>query len=126
MSSRRLLNLWVTPKIFADVRSPHSDVVRFFDHHATWIDDVDEVVLNVATGNGDHILNYRGNDHLDDQFDWARYNSYAGGSEAAGAHNRRWLERVREGGERSDNPYMAGPAVILSEATLDYRILRGI
>ncbi|MEV0199645.1 hypothetical protein [Nonomuraea sp. NPDC050691] len=44
----------------------------------------------------------------------------------ARAHNRDWLARVRDGGERSANPYSAGPMFTLSEQPMDYETLAGI
>ena len=123
---RRKFNPWVTPKIFRDPTNPDARVKEFFDHYWEWIERSDEVVLNFATGNGDHILNYRGLDHVDDTFDWARYNCFGGAESDPFAHNTDWLTRVREGGERSGNPYMAGPMFILSEALLSYRVLANI
>jgi len=117
---------WVTPKIFADPASPDARAGEFFDHYADWFSRADEVVLTIASGNGDHILNYRGNRHHDDTFDWARYNCYGGPDSDPLAHNANWTSRVREGGERSFNPYMAGPMFIVSEAVLDYRVLASI
>lgn len=117
---------WLTPKIFRDPAEPDKRVAEFFDHYAEWFSRADEVVLNFASGNGDHILNYRGPEHRDDTFDWARYNCYAGAETSAQDHNLNWLTRVREGGERSANPYMAGPMFVVNEATLSYRDLAGI
>jgi hypothetical protein len=120
------VNLWVTPKIFPDPRNPDPEVDAFFDHYADLLAGSTRLVLNFATGNGDHILNFRGLDHLDDTFDWARYNCFAGDQRVAHEHNREWIRRVREGGELSDNPYMAGPMVIISDETLDYATLQTI
>ncbi|MEU4243906.1 hypothetical protein [Actinoplanes sp. NPDC026619] len=41
------------------------------------------------------------------------------------AHNLDWLRRVRDGGERSFNPYSAGPMMVLSEQRMDYGVLAG-
>ncbi|MDQ7992026.1 MAG: hypothetical protein REI45_05010, partial [Propionicimonas sp.] len=114
---------WVTPKIFADPSDVPARTAQFFDHYAEWFGLADEVVLTVATGNGDHVLNYRGADHPEDTFDWARYNCYAGAENDPLRHNLNWLTRVREGGERSFNPYMAGPTFVVNEHRLDYRDL---
>lgn len=121
--------LWVTPKIFDDLADPGSGAAAFFDHYAeTILDHALTVVF--ATGNGDHILNYRGESGIGDRFDWARYNCFAqsdaGPDTVARSHNREWLTRVREGGERSFNPYSAGPMVIMSEQTLDYTRLAAL
>ena len=123
--------LWLTPKVFPDVEHPEERVAQFYDHYAQWFEAVDETVLVVATGNGDHILNYRGPSAWNEPFDWARYNSYAGPAGGAHPHNARWVARVREGGERSSNPYQSGPTFILSDQVLDcarlariYRCLR--
>jgi hypothetical protein len=128
ISSRRPQKVypWLTPKVFPNPSEPVKRVAEFFDHYADWFAYVDEVVVTFATGNGDHILNYRGRRHWDDTFDWARYNCFGGPENNAHDHNLGWLTRVREGGERSDNPYMAGPMVIVSEAEMCYRDLAQI
>lgn len=132
MTTPREVCLWVTPKIFDDVRNPAPGIAAFLDHHASWIDGADLTIVFCA-GNGDHVLDYRGDAGLDDTFDWARYNAYAWDPETGESleatirrHNSNWLDRVREGGERSSNPYSAGPMMILSEQEMDYRTLAGI
>ncbi|MFJ8545834.1 hypothetical protein ACIRFH_28180 [Streptomyces sp. NPDC093586] len=121
--------LWITPKIFDDLLDPAPGVAAFFDHHADWMADRPVTVVFCA-GNGDHILNYAGRQAWGDCFDWARYNCFAlapgGPSASARAHNRDWLARVRDGGERSANPYSAGPMFTLSEQPMDYRTLDAI
>jgi hypothetical protein len=118
---------WVTPKIFPDFENPAPRVREFFDHYGAWFRHADRVVLNFCTGNGDHILNYPGTGDWDAGFDWARYNCYQGTDDAARLkHNRAWTARCREGGERSGNPYCAGPSFILSEQVMTYRKLAGI
>ncbi|MFI7448730.1 hypothetical protein ACIBQX_14635 [Nonomuraea sp. NPDC049714] len=121
--------LWITPKIFDDLREPAPGVAAFFDHHADWLADR-PVTLVFCAGNGDHILNYRGLAGRRERFDWARYNCFAlgpGGPAAmTRAHNLDWLTRVRDGGERSANPYSAGPMFALSEQPMDYDVLAGI
>ena len=124
--------LWVTPKIFDDLHAPAAGVEAFFDHHAEWISGNDLTVVFCA-GNGDHVLDWRGPQGIDETFDWARYNAYAWDPEAGETfeksvrdHNANWLDRVREGGERSSNPYSAGPMMVLSEQTMGYRTLAGI
>jgi len=123
---RQQVCLWLTPKIFRRLAEPAARVAEFFDHYAAWIDAVDELVLVVCAGNGDHVLNYRGSAGYDDAFDWARYNSYGGSQADPHAHNLDWLRRVREGGELSGNPFCAGPMFILSEEKLTYRLLADI
>ena len=59
-------------------------------------------------------------------FDWARYNCFSGGAGSHRAHTLNWLTRVREGGERSYNPYNAGPAFLTSDRPFNYDILAGI
>ncbi|WP_326731749.1 hypothetical protein [Streptomyces phaeochromogenes] len=118
--------LWLTPKIFPDFSDPLPQVREFFDHYAEWTTTADQVVVVFCTGNGDHILNYRGLRNVQDSFDWARYNCYGGEHADAMAHNLNWLQRVREGGERSYNPYCAGPMFILSEQVMTYRVLQRI
>jgi hypothetical protein len=125
-AGRQQVCLWLTPKIFRRLAGPTARVAEFFDHYAAWIDAVDELVLVFCAGNGDHVLNHRGSAGYDDAFDWARYNSYGGSQADPHAHNLDWLRRVREGGELSGNPFCAGPAFILSEETLTYRLLAGI
>ena len=132
MTTSHEVCLWVTPKIFDDLRSPAAGVAAFFDHHSEWIADNDLTVVFCA-GNGDHVLDWRGAGGLDNTFDWARYNAYAWDPEAGEtfektvrAHNANWLNRVREGGERSFNPYSAGPMMVLSEQQMDYRTLADI
>jgi hypothetical protein len=116
--------LWLTPKIFDDVTDPAPAIRAFFDHHRDWCAGR-EVTVVFAAGNGDHVLNY-GSDRTA-TFDWARYNCYAhGGTATTRAHNLDWLTRVREGGERSYNPYSAGPMFVLSEQPMDYHVLAGI
>ena len=117
---------WVTPKVFADFADPRPEVKSFFDHYADWIKQSDQTVLNFCAGNGDHILNYRGRDGWDEAFDWARYSYYSGGDAARLRQNLDWLNRVREGGERSFNPYCAGPAFITSDQVMNYRVLERI
>lgn len=116
--------LWLTPKIFDDVTDPLPAVRAFFDHHRDWSTGRKFTVV-FAAGNGDHVLNYSG--VRDTTFDWARYNCYAhGGTAVTRSHNLDWLTRVREGGERSYNPYSAGPMFVLSEQPMDYHALAGI
>ncbi|MCX4908177.1 hypothetical protein [Streptomyces sp. NBC_00878] len=121
--------LWLTPKVFDDLADPGSGIEAFFDHHAAWTADRD-LTLVFCAGNGDHILNYTG--RRDERFDWARYNCYAADTEPGGparlarSHNADWLTRVREGGERSANPYSAGPMFTLSEQPMDYDLLAGV
>ncbi len=117
---------WITPKVFTDFDDPAPAVQSFFDHFGPWIEGAQQTVLNFCTGNGDHILNYRGRAGMDDSFDWARYNCHGHSDADRKAHNANWLRRVREGGERSYNPYMAGPSFILSEQVMNYRKLAGI
>lgn len=117
---------WVTPKVFPDLDHPEPRVKDFFDHYDQWFRQADEVVLNFCAGNGDHVLNYRGPDGWDDTFDWARYSCYNGAPDAQFNHNLDWLKRVRDGGERSYNPYSAGPFFLLSDKTLSYRQLKNI
>ena len=107
---------WVTPKVFASFEDPAPTVKAFVDHYAGLFENFDKIVLNFCTGNGDHILNYRGRSSLHENFDWARYNAY-GTNDTAGrlAHNGEWLRRCVEGGETSYNPFLSGPAFILSE-----------
>jgi hypothetical protein len=119
----RIFCPWVTPKVFADFGDPRPGVRSFFDHYAEWIAQADQTVVNFCAGNGDHILNYRGKSGWDEAFDWARYSSYTGGDAARLKHNLDWLQRVREGGERSSNPYCMGPAFITSDQVLTYRVL---
>ena len=114
---------WVTPKVFPDFNDPLPRVQSFFDHYAEWFRHAGLIVLNFCTGNGDHILNYRGRDAWDEPFDWARYSVYCGDDAARANHNGDWLRRVREGGERSYNPYLAGPSFILSEQVMTTRVL---
>ncbi|MDP9793010.1 hypothetical protein J2S43_001522 [Catenuloplanes nepalensis] len=113
--------LWVTPKIFDDLTDPAPAVEAFLDHHADWLRDR-PVTIVFATSNGDHILCWAGDRGA--RFDWARYNCFADGVPPR-AHNLDWLRRVRDGGERSYNPYSAGPAMILSEQPMDYATLAG-
>ncbi|MBB2911337.1 hypothetical protein FHS43_002602 [Streptosporangium becharense] len=119
--------LWITPKIFDDLTDPVPGIEAFFDHHAAWTDGRPVTVVFCAS-NGDHVLNYSGDRSA--RFDWARYNCFApgeGGPAApARAHNLDWLVRVREGGERSSNPYSAGPMFTLSEQPMDYHVLAGV
>ncbi|MGW8482431.1 hypothetical protein ACWGJP_04790 [Microbacterium sp. NPDC055903] len=132
MTSAHEVCLWVTPKIFDDLRSPEAGVRAFFEHHADWFVGNDVTIVFCA-GNGDHVLDWRGPGGWDVTFDWARYNAYAwdpaGGDTfetVVRSHNANWLDRVREGGERSSNPYSAGPMMVLSEQEMDYRILADI
>ncbi|MFJ4691124.1 hypothetical protein [Streptomyces sp. NPDC088766] len=121
--------LWLTPKVFDDLDDPEPGIDAFFTHHQDWCADRDVTVVFCA-GNGDHILNYTG--RRDEEFDWARYNCYAadtggkGPAALARRHNADWLTRVREGGERSYNPYSAGPMFTLSEQPLDYHRLAAV
>lgn len=116
---------WITPKIFPDF-APQTvrTVVRgFFDHYSEWFGAVEEVVVFFCTGNVDHIFNYAGVGASSPAFDWARYNSYVGAPGRVQEHNRDWLARVREGGERSGNPYLAGPSVVIRDSTLTHESL---
>lgn len=117
---------WLTPKAFPDFDDPAPRARSFFDHYEVWFRGADRVVLNFCSGNGDHILNYRGRDGWDEAFEWARFNSYLPRDEQRLDHNGNWLRRVREGGERSANPYLSGPSFIVSEQVLTYRKLHGI
>lgn len=118
---------WLTPKIFADFENPLPEAKKFFDHYEACFKNADQIVLNFCTGNGDHILNYAGKEHWQNEFDWARYNCYQGPDDASRLkHNLAWLQKCREGGERSDNPYLAGPAFILSNQTMNYQKLARI
>ena len=78
---------WVTPKIFDRLTEPRPGVESFFDHYAAWIKGAEQTVVNFCTGNGDHILNYRGRDGWETTFDWARYNAFVLGGTAR-QHNR--------------------------------------
>lgn len=121
--------LWLTPKIFDDLTDPVPAIEAFFDHHREWCDSR-ALTLVFAASNGDHVLNYAGRDYRSTRFDWARYNCFALGDGGPAAlsrqHNLDWLTRVREGGERSFNPYSAGPMFVLSEQEMDYEVLAGI
>jgi hypothetical protein len=118
---------WVTPKIFSDFDNPLPEVKKFFDHYAECFKHADQIVLNFCTGNGDHILNYAGKDRWGDEFDWARYNCYQGADDKSRlTHNLDWLVKCREGGQHSDNPYLSGPAFILSDQKMDYQKLARI
>ncbi|MEU8242298.1 hypothetical protein AB0C07_28950 [Actinoplanes missouriensis] len=117
--------LWLTPKVFDDLTDPAPGVAAFFDHYAAYLDGRPVTVV-FCPSNGDHILGYAGPDRRRDRFDWARYNCYAHGDPGlTRAHNLDWLTRVREGGERSFNPYSAGPMFTVSEQPMDYAILAG-
>ena len=121
--------LWLTPKIFDDLENPRPGIEAFFDHHMAWLTGR-PVTIVFCAGNGDHVLNYAGREHRAVRFDWARYNCYATGPGGLNAttrrHNQDWLNRVRDGGERSFNPYSAGPMFTLSEQPMDYTTLEGI
>ena len=121
--------LWLTPKVFDDLTDPVPGIEAFFDHHAAWCAGRPVTVVFCA-GNGDHVLNYAGPGTRDAAFDWARYNCFAlddtGPAGITRRHNANWLARVREGGERSANPYSAGPMFVLSEQPMDYHVLAGI
>lgn len=113
--------LWLTPKVFDDLRDPRRAADAFFDHYADWLPGR-RVTVVFATSNGDHLLCWAGDRSA--RFDWARYNCFADGVPAR-EHNLDWLRRVRDGGERSFNPYSAGPMVIVSEQPMDYDVLAG-
>jgi len=117
---------WITPKTIPDFNDPLPAVRGFFEHYKTWIDNARQTVVAFATGNGDHILSYRGQAGWDDTFDWARHNAHNASDAARMRHNLDWLKRCREGGERSYNPALSGPSFILSEQTMNYRKLAGI
>lgn len=126
VSGPQQIVLWLTPKIFRDLRDPGPRVREFFDHYADCFHGGGKVVVNFCTGNGDHVLSWAGPGSESDSFEWARFNSYGGTDADPHSHNLDWLTRVREGGERSYNPYCAGPMVIMSEQVMDYDTLRGI
>jgi len=117
---------WITPKTLPDFNDPLPAVRGFFDHYHTWIENSQQTVIAFATGNGDHILNYRGQGGWDDTFDWARHSCHSASDAGRMNHNLDWLKRCREGGERSYNPALAGPSFILSEQKMNYRKLAGI
>ena len=116
---------WVTPKIFPDLSNPGARVAEFFDHYGEFIAMAETLVVAFATGNGDQVFCYGGKDHWEENFEWARYNNYQSPTGSM-ARNLDWLQRVRDGGERSYNPYLAGPCVVISEQKLNYRLLAGI
>ncbi|WP_345152629.1 hypothetical protein, partial [Nonomuraea rubra] len=120
---------WITPKIFDDLGDPAPGVAALL-RPPRRLARRPAVTIVFCAGNGDHVLNYAGRDAWDHRFDWARYNCFAaapgGPAAAARAHNRDWLARVRDGGERSFNPYSAGPMFVLSEQPMDYRTLAGV
>lgn len=122
--------LLLTPKVLDDLTDPEPGIEAFFEHHHDWLDGR-PLTLVWCAGNGDHILGYAGPGTWDRTFDWARYNCFAADDAAGPAgiarrHNGDWLTRVREGGERSANPYSAGPMFVLSEQPMDYHVLAGI
>lgn len=119
---------WLTPKIFADFSNPAPRVAEFFDHYVGYIDLAQTLVVNFAAGNGDQVLCYGGKERWEEEFDWARYNWYKVNQTPASVmdHNLDWLKRVRDGGERSANPYLGGPCFTLSEQKLNYRLISGI
>ncbi len=114
---------WVTPKIFPDFANPEPRVKAFFDAYAELFAMADTVAINFASGNGDQVLKYAGMDSWDEGFDWGRYNAFGATKEVHFEYNRDWIKRVREGGERSYNPYMLGPYYIASEEKMTYRVL---
>jgi hypothetical protein len=114
--------LWITPKIFDDLADPVPGVEAFFDHHRDWLAGRPVAIVFCAS-NGDHVLCYNRDRRA--RFDWARYNCFAADVRPR-LHNLDWLQRVRDGGERSFNPYSAGPMFTLSEQPMDYEILAGI
>ncbi|MCC6681447.1 MAG: hypothetical protein IT445_11155 [Phycisphaeraceae bacterium] len=118
--SKHIVCPWVTPKIFDDLSSPNNGVQAFFDHYQKWFKHADLLVVNFCTGNGNQILSYDGTGASDLTFDWARYNCYNGSEVNRRRHNLDWLRRVREGGERSFNPYLAGPSFIVSDQVMTY------
>lgn len=114
--------LWITPKIFDDLADPVPSLDAFFDHYRDWLAGRPVTIIFCAS-NGDHVLCYSGERAA--SFDWARYNCFAAGVPPR-VHNLDWLQRVRDGGERSFNPYSAGPMFTVSEQPMDYQILAGI
>jgi hypothetical protein len=117
----------LTPKVFPNFDDPSPRVREFFDHYRPLFRLADRVVIAFAAGNGDHILNYPGREGWSATFDWARYNCFVPGGDAARMrHNYDWLIRAREGGEHSYNPFMAGPMFIVSEQVMNYEVLKRI
>src|SRR6187549_1723997 len=86
---------WLTPKVFPRFEDPAPRVREFFEHYRELFEMAERIVLCFAAGNGDHVLNYRGEGSRGDAFDWARYTAYNGGEANAFAHNLDWLNRVR-------------------------------
>ena len=97
----------------------------FFDHYRGYIELAEETVINFCTGNGDHILNYRGRDGCNATFDWARYNAYCP-QEHRRKCSHNWVKHVREGGETGGNPAWSGPSFLVSDEPMDYHRLQGI
>jgi hypothetical protein len=64
--------LLVTPKMLPDFESPEAAITDFFGQYNSLTSRAAETVVIFAVGNSDHILRYRGSDHLADSIEWAR------------------------------------------------------
>lgn len=118
---------WVTPKIFADITDPMPGVKAFFDHYKDYISAAEMTVLNFCTGNGDHILMYRGLDYMSDTFDWARYNRYPCDEGMTHyTHNLKWVQEAYEKSENLRGVRRQGPSFMTHDQIMDYATLKNI
>jgi hypothetical protein len=80
--------LLVTPKVIHDFDHPEADVAYFFAHYKALTSHASETILIFAVGNSDHILDYRGSDHWDDNIEWARTTDFIPISDATLNYNQ--------------------------------------
>jgi hypothetical protein len=64
--------LLVTPKIFPDFDKPDSSIARFLENYRSLTSRSSEIIVILAVGNSDHILEYRGLTSWSQPVEWAR------------------------------------------------------
>src|SRR5687767_10273357 len=65
--------LIATPKFVADFDRPASSARAFLEHYHPLLSRADRTILILAVGNSQHILTYKGSEHLHEPAEWARY-----------------------------------------------------
>ena len=123
----KVFNPWLTPKIFDKLTEPQKAVEDFFEIYKDYIEVADEVVINFCTGNGDHILNYKGKSFYENTFDWGRYNRYpCDEGMTAKSHTLGWLKNHYEPKVEDLEYYPKGPSFMTHDEPMDYNKLQKI
>lgn len=63
----------ITPKVIKDFNHSKDDLLRFFSYFNEFFSFGKRIVVIWATGNSDHIFEYRGKNYQEDKVPWARY-----------------------------------------------------